>query len=147
MTTDIEISAALAAGRLDGTAAVLNAVAPGASVLFYAATATSTFGDTPAEPHLVAVPLANPLGTVGEPDPDLGITPAPLAVLALTVEPAPEGQVTTGGTIAWARIVDGDGAEHIRCPVGEEDSGAPIEVDVLVVRAGGFVRIVRGIFF
>ncbi|KON79420.1 hypothetical protein PA01_12860 [Azoarcus sp. PA01] len=143
----VEISAALAAGRLEGTAAVLNAVAPSAAVLFYAATATSVFGDTPAEPHLVAVQLANPLGTVGDPAPDLGITPAPLAVLALTVEPAPEAQVTTTGTIAWARIVDGAGAEHLRCAVGEAGSGAPIEVDALTVYAGGYVRIVSGIFY
>ncbi|MDT3669013.1 MAG: hypothetical protein ROZ37_01620 [Aromatoleum sp.] len=143
----VEISAALAAGRLNGTAAVLNAVAPGASVLFYAATATSAFGETPAEPHLVAVPLTNPLGTVGDPAPDLGITPAPLAVLTLIVEPAPEGQVSTTGTIAWARILDGAGAEHIRCPVGAEGSGAPIEVEALAVYAGGYVRIVSGVFY
>lgn len=147
MTATVEISAALAAARLDGTAAVLNAVAPGAFVLFYATTATSAFDETPVEPPLVAIPLANPLGTVGDPAPDLGITPAPLAVLALTVDPAPEGQVTTTGTIAWAQILDGAGAEHIRCPVGEEGSGAPIEVDALAVYAGGYVRIVGGVFY
>lgn len=148
MTDPLQVSAAVAAGMLEGAAAVLDADPAPAAVLFYAATASSTFGATPTEPHLVAVPLNRPLGTVGAPAPDLGIDPPPPAVLALAVAPAPEGMVAASGTIAWARLVDGAGIEHVRVPaVGLTGSGAPIEVDTLVVYAGGLVRIVGGVLY
>lgn len=147
MSAAVEISAALAAGRLLGTAAVLDAEEGGATVLCYTATASAPFGQAPAEPHLVAIALARPIGTVGAPPPDLGIDPPPLAVLALDLDPPPEGQVALSGVLAWCRIVDGAGVEHIRCPLGAPGSGAPIELDALAVFAGGFVRIVGGVFY
>lgn len=146
MSADLELSAVFAAARLTGIVALLDAVAPGASVLFYGSVRPAA-GVAPVETPAAVVPLAVPCGTVGDPAPDLGITPVPLAVLALDVTPPPEGQVESDVTLVWCRIVDGAGAEHLRCNVGATGSGALIEVDALNVYAGGYVRITGGVFY
>lgn len=140
------MSADLATARLLGVLAVLDAVAPGASVLFYVS-ARPAAGVAPTDSAAAIVPLPVPCGVVGAPPVGLGITPAPLAVLALDVTPPPEGQVSTSGTLLWARIVDGAGVEHLRCTVGATGGGFAIEVDSVAVYAGGYVRVTGGWLF
>lgn len=144
--SDIEISAGLAAARLTGIIALFDAIAPGASVLLYSSTRPAA-GVAPTDSAVAIVPLPVPCGIVGAPPEGLGITPVPLAVLALDVTPPPEGQVSASGMLLWARIVDGAGVEHLRCTVGATGAGFAIEVDSVAVYAGGYVRITGGWLF
>lgn len=142
----IEFDAAFARARLSGIITLLDAVAPGSSVLFHGSVRPAA-GVPPVDAALAIVPLPVPCGVIGDPPAGLGITPAPLAFLALKVTPPPEGQVAASGSIVWARIVDGGGVERLRCNVGATGSGLPITVDNLTVYAGGYVRITGGGFF
>jgi hypothetical protein len=135
----LEVSNDILHGRAAVIGAVIDAAGPGAMVLFYQGPRPS-LGADPVEQALVAVTLELPCGVMMQPDQSFPAVPAPAWVLSLK---AGEGQVVTSGRVAWARVVDGAGKEHLRCDVDEEgaESGAPFVVDKSNVYAGGYMRL------
>lgn len=129
----IEISTELNEARLVATAARLDASATPSRIEFYAPPRVAITA-TPAAAALVVVTLAKPCGAIAG------------GILILDVTPPPEGQVISGGDIAWGRIVDGDGVALLQGDAGLEGSGADIEVDSLTVFEGAFVRVTGGAF-
>lgn len=70
--------------------------------------------------------------------------PAPCGEVAdgvFSITPGLEGQVTTGGTITWVRILDSADAWVMDLDVGEGGSDAAVIVPVATLYEGAFVRI------
>lgn len=52
-----------------------------------------------------------------------------------------EGLAKRSGRAAWAQCVDRDGKVLFDCPVGESDSGAPVEMNTADFKKGGPVKL------
>jgi hypothetical protein len=52
-----------------------------------------------------------------------------------------EGLARRSGRASWAQCVDRDGHVLFDCPVGEQDSGAPLEMNTVDFKKGGPVKL------
>jgi len=98
-----------------------------------------TPGDTPTGDLVVSIPLGASAGTVD----------TELYQLQLTVPI--EGQITganpsTGSTVTWARIIDGDGDWFADVSVSDEAGSGELKLQTTLLYQGAYCRAISGVF-
>ncbi|RYU57041.1 hypothetical protein EWI61_13755 [Methylolobus aquaticus] len=126
----ITISTALNEYRLQGVMAFLAQGSEGARAEVYDGV-RPVLGGAPLGKLLVAIILADPVGTVAE-----GV---------LTLTPTAEVMITATGQATWARTVNGEGAVAWDCDVSELNGTGELRLPSTTLYAGGFTRIVSGV--
>lgn len=125
-----------AAARLPALQAsfdLLDVGAGTASIVFYAAPRPEP-GEAPTGDALATILLADGAGTLD----------AQAFQIVLTVPV--EGQVTTGGDAAWARVLDNTGAWWADCSVSDDGGSGEIKLASVTLAAGAFVRLTSAVF-
>ena len=126
----IAISPALNEYRLQGVMAFLAQGSEGARAEIYDGVRPA-FGGVPLGRLLVAIALAEPVGTIQD-----GV---------LTLTPTAEVMITATGQATWARIVNGEGAVAWDCDVSDLNGTGELRLASTTLYAGGFTRIVSGV--
>lgn len=126
----LEISSAHNGYRLAGTLSHLNLGAGAARVRLYP-TPRPALGGTPAGAMLVEIGLTNPAGSV--------------AGGVLTLTPAADGVVATGGVATWARVVNGNGDLSFDCDVTALAGAGEIKMASTTLISGGAARITSAV--
>jgi len=126
----IAISTALNEYRLQGVMAFLAQGIDGARAEIYDGV-RPVFGAVPLGKLLVAIGLAEPIGTVAE-----GV---------LTLTPTKEVMITATGQATWARVVNGEGTVAWDCDVSDLNGTGELRLPSTTLYAGGFTRIVSGV--
>ena len=125
----IGLSTALKNARLESVAAFLQMGTAGATANVYDG-ARPALGAVPTGVLLVAIPLAVPVGTVGN-----GV---------LTITPTADALNAATGQASWARILNGDGDLAWDCDVSDASGTGELVLTATTLYIGGFTRIVAG---
>ena len=126
----IAISPLLNEYRLQGVMAFLALGTDGAWAEVYDGV-RPVLGGAPVGELLVAIALAEPLGTIQD-----GV---------LTLTPTEEVMIAVTGQAIWARIVNGEGAVAWDCDVSDLNGAGELRLPSTTLYAGGFTRIVSGV--
>lgn len=119
----------LRTARVQLLADAIDAGSAGAATLkLYGGTRPGSGGNITDQPKLITLPLANPCAQ----SVNGGV---------LTLKAIPEAMVSGNGTITWARFSNRDGAFVADLSVGLTGSGADLEIPVLEVYQGAYIRI------
>lgn len=125
----LTFATALRTARAQLLATALDEGAAGAATLkLYGGTRPASGAAITDQPLLISLPLAHPSAQT--------VTGG-----VLTLKAIPEAMVTGNGTISWGRFLDRDGGFVADLDVGLPESGADLEIPVLEVYAGAYIRI------
>lgn len=124
----MEISAELNNARLQAVADFL-ARGTGKATVDLMTAPQPEFGDEPTM-VLATIELTEPVGVVSGG--------------ALNISATPEAMAIGTGTVAWARVRNGEGVLAWDCEVSDTAGSAPIRMPTTQLFAGGFVRISIG---
>lgn len=125
----ISVSVALANARMEAVVTFLALGADAARADIYG-TARPANGADPGGVPLVSIPLLEPVGAVAS-----GI---------LTIDPPESAMISVTGVAAWARFVNGSGAQAWDCDVSEEGGPGEVWLDSVQLFAGGRATITAG---
>lgn len=112
---------------LQASLALLDSGAGTASIVIYS-------GVSPAGDLLATIPLADGVGHIDE------------SAFKIILTAPMEGQVTTSGTAAWARIVDNMGVWWADVSLSDADGSGEIKLESLALTPGVFVRLTSAAF-
>ncbi|MNG86305.1 hypothetical protein D3C79_450850 [compost metagenome] len=120
---------ALRTARAELLAVAIDSGSAGAATLkLYGGTRPGSGGNISGQPLLITLPLANPSAQ--------SVTGGVLTLKAIA-----EAMVTGNGTITWGRFSNRDGAFVADLDAGLTGSGADLEIPVLEVYQGAYIRI------
>ncbi|MEG0007973.1 MAG: hypothetical protein RR721_08125 [Aeromonas sp.] len=108
--------------------AIDTGTAGAATLKLYGGTRPGSGGNISGQPLLITLPLANPCAQ--------SVTGGVLTLKAIA-----EAMVTGNGTITWGRFSNRDGAFVADLDAGLPGSGADLEIPVLEVYQGAYIRI------
>lgn len=119
--------------RLDATKSFMELGTGSPSILLYTGTAPATKG--------AAVTTQVLLSTLAMPRP-IGV----ISTATLTLSTPIEGLVLVGGTIGWARVLNGNGQFAFDCDVTLTGGGGVLTAASLLLYAGGTAKLISGVF-
>lgn len=125
----LTFATALRTSRIQLLADAIDTGAAGAATLkLYGGTRPGSGAAITDQPLLITLPLANPSAQT-------------VSGGVLTLKAIPEAMVTGNGTIKWGRFLNRDGAFVADLDAGLTGSGADLEIPILDVYAGAYIRI------